>query len=97
VAAGATIVRPQLRDPWMMLIFVANPFFIDAIAGGQYSFLWATAAFFGLVWAVERERWLLAAVAIWLTASTHPIEGGLAVAVYVLFCEAFRPRTRIPL
>ena len=97
VAAGATIVRPQLRDPWMMLIFVANPFFIDAIAGGQYSFLWATAAFFGLVWAVERERWLLAGVAIWLTASTHPIEGGLAVAAYVLFCEAFRPRTRLPL
>ena len=97
VAVGATVVRARMRDPWLMLIFLANPFFIDAVAGGQYSFLWATAAFFGLVWAVERQRWVLATVLIWLTASTHPIEGGLAVAAYVAFCAAFRPSTRAPL
>ncbi|MBF6599119.1 MAG: glycosyltransferase [Dehalococcoidia bacterium] len=97
VAGTAMVVRPQVRDPWLMALLVANPFFIDAIAGGQYAFLWATVAFFGLVWAVERERWLLAAVAMWLTASTHPIEGGLAVASYVVFCLMFRPRSRLPL
>ncbi len=97
VAVGATIVRPQLRDPWLMLLFIANPFFIDAVAGGQYSFLWATAAFFGLVWAVERERWVVAAFAMWLTASTHPIEGGLAVGAYVAFCLVRRPSMRAPL
>ncbi len=97
VAATASWVRPALRDPWLMLLFLANPFFIDAVASGQYSFLWATAAFFIAVWAVERERWVIAAAALWLTASTHPIEGGLAVAAYVIFCELFRPRARVPL
>ncbi|MHB8376299.1 MAG: glycosyltransferase family 2 protein [Dehalococcoidia bacterium] len=97
VAIGATIVRPRLRDPWLMLLFLVNPFFIDAVAGGQYSFLWATAAFFGVVWSVERERWLLAGILMWLTASTHPIEGGMAVGAYVIFCELYRPRSRLPL
>ena len=97
VAIGATIVRPRMRDPWLMLLFLANPFYIDAVAAGQYSFLWATVAFFGVVWSVERQRWLLAAIFMWLTASTHPIEGGLAVGAYVVFCELFRPRTRLPL
>ena len=85
-----------MRDPWLLLLFVANPFFIDALAGGQYSFLWATAAFFALVWSVERERWVLAAVLMWLTASTHPIEGGMAVGAYVLFLLVYRPQTRRP-
>ena len=96
VVLGALVVRPAMRDPWLLLLFVANPFFIDALAGGQYSFLWATAAFFALVWSVERERWVLAAVLMWLTASTHPIEGGMAVGAYVLFLLVYRPQTRRP-
>jgi glycosyltransferase involved in cell wall biosynthesis len=97
VVAGAAIVRPAMRDPWLLLLFIANPFFIDALAGGQYSFLWATAAFFGVVWCVERRRWALAAIAMWLAASTHPIEGGMAVGAYMLFCLAYRPALRPPL
>lgn len=96
-AAGAMIVRPTMRDPWLMLLFVANPFFIDALASGQYSFLWSTAGFFGLVWSAERRRWPLAAGAIWFTASTHPIEGGIACAAYVAWVAIRRPDSRAPL
>jgi glycosyltransferase involved in cell wall biosynthesis len=95
-AAGAMIVRPSMRDPWLMLLFLANPFFIDALASGQYSFLWSAAGFFAMVWSVERRRWPVAAAAMWFTASTHPIEGGLAVAAYVLWTSVRSPRKRLP-
>ena len=96
VVTMALVVRPEMRDPWLLLPFVANPFFIDAVANGQYAFLWAAAGFFVLVWAVEKERWIVALAALWFTASTHPIEGGLAVALYVGWCVVFRPRRRAP-
>ena len=95
--AAAMAVRPSMRDPWLALLFIANPFFIDALAGGQYSFLWSTAGFFVLIRCAEQRRWPLAAAAMWFTVSTHPIEGGLGVLSYVAFCAAFRPRTRMPL
>lgn len=98
VAIGtALLVRPAMRDPWLLLIFIANPFFIDAVANGQYSFLWATAGFFGLVWSVERKRWLVALACMWFAVSTHPIEGGLAVAAYVAWMSAFRRESRMQL
>jgi hypothetical protein len=50
-----------------------------------------------MVWAVERRSWVIAALAMWLAASTHPIEGGLAVAAYIGFVMAFRPQLRMPL
>ena len=94
---GALLVRPQMRDPWLLMLFIANPFFIDAVANGQYSFLWATAGFFGLVWSVERKRWIVALACMWFAVSTHPIEGGLAVAAYVAWVAAFRRDRRLPL
>ncbi len=97
VVAGAIAVRTQMRDPWLLLLFIANPFFIDSVANGQYSFLWATAGFFVLVWSVERRRWPLAVLALWFTVSTHPIEGGAAVAAYVAWCAVKRPESRTPL
>ncbi len=95
--AGVILVRPAMRDPWLMLLFIANPFFIDALAGGQYAFLWSVAGFFALVWCVEHRRWPLAAGCMWFTVSTHPIEGGLGVLAYVACCAVMRPRTRMPL
>lgn len=95
--AAALVVRPTVRDPWLLLLFIANPFFIDALASGQYAFLWSVAGFFLLVWAVERRRWSLAAAAVWFTASTHPIEGGLAVAAYLVWHFLRRPDDRLPL
>jgi len=96
-AAGALLVRPSMRDPWMMLPFLANPFFIDGIGSGQYAFLWSAAGFFAVVWAAEKRRWPLAAVALWFTVSTHPIEGGLAVALYLVLAAARRRSDRLPL
>jgi hypothetical protein len=55
--AGAMLVRPSMRDPWLMLLFIANPFLIDALAGGQYAFLWSAAGFFALIWCVEHRNW----------------------------------------
>ncbi len=97
VAAAAMIVRPSMRDPWLMLLFIANPFFIDALASGQYSFLWSAAGFFALVWSVERRSWALAGAAMWFTASTHPIEGGLAVGAYVAWVAVRSPEKRTPI
>src|SRR5205823_4180856 len=89
-------LRPAMRDPWLLLLFIANPFFIDALANGQYAFLWAVGGFFVFAWGVERQRWIIALAALWFTVSTHPIEGGLASATYVGWCLAFRPMTRRP-
>src|SRR6185295_1750953 len=75
----------------------ANPFFIDALASGQYAFLWSAAGFFLFVRAVERRQWPVAAVAMWFAVSTHPIEGGLAVAAYVVWVGVRRPASRVPL
>jgi len=96
-ASAALVVRPAMRDPWLLLLFIANPFYIDALASGQYSFLWSAAGFFVMVWAVERRHWPLAATALWFTASTHPIEGGLAVAAYFVWDFVRRPDDRLPL
>jgi glycosyltransferase involved in cell wall biosynthesis len=93
-AAGALLVRPSMRDPWLLLPFLANPFYVDALASGQYAFLWSAAGFFVLVWAAERRRWPLSAAAIWFTASTHPMEGGLAVAAYVAWHAVRRREDR---
>ncbi|MBI2723498.1 MAG: glycosyltransferase family 2 protein [Chloroflexi bacterium] len=79
--AGAMLVRPRMRDPWLLALFIANPFFIDAVANGQYAFLWSAAGLFVLAWSTEHRRWPLAAMALWFTVSTHPIEGGIAAAV----------------
>ncbi|MDP9237993.1 MAG: glycosyltransferase family 2 protein [Chloroflexota bacterium] len=95
-AAAAMLVRPSMRDPWLMLLFIANPFFLDAVASGQYSFLWSAAAFFVMVHSVERRTWPLAAAAMWIAASTHPIEGGLAVVAYVAWVAAREPGRRGP-
>jgi glycosyltransferase involved in cell wall biosynthesis len=92
--AAAMAARPAMRDPWLLLLFIANPFFIDALANGQYAFLWAAAGFFGFVWSVEKKRWAVALVALWFTVSTHPIEGGLAAAAFVAWCMVYRPQTR---
>jgi len=81
---AAGLVRPIMRDPWFMLLFVMNPFFIDAVYSFQFASLWSTLFFFLFVWAFERRRYPLAAALLWLTVSTHPIVGGAAAGVYGL-------------
>ena len=92
---AAGLVRPVMRDPWFVLLFIANPFFIDAVYAFQFPTLWSTVFFFLFVWAFERRRYVLAGALLWLTVSTHPIMGGAAAASYGAFLLARdRPKVR---
>jgi dolichol-phosphate mannosyltransferase len=82
-AAGKA--HPIMRTPWVMLLFVINPFLIDAVYSFQFATLWSAFFFFLFMWSMNERRHLLAAVLLWLTISTHPIMGGFAVGGYVLW------------
>jgi glycosyltransferase involved in cell wall biosynthesis len=92
---AAGLARPVMRNPWLMLIFVGNPFFIDSVYAFQFATVWSVVFFFLFVYAFERNRYMFAAVLLWLTVSTHPIVGGMAVGAYAGWLFAFdRPRAR---
>ncbi|MBI2759805.1 MAG: glycosyltransferase family 2 protein [Chloroflexi bacterium] len=80
---AAGVARREMRDPWLLFIFVINPFYIDAIFSFQFSFVWSAVFFFLFAAALDRRRWLPAAVLGWLAASTHPIMGLPPVALYL--------------
>jgi hypothetical protein len=85
---AAGLVRPVMRDPWFILLFVANPFFIDAVYAFQFATIWSTLFFFLFVWAFEQRRYVVGAALLWLAVSTHPIMGGMAAAFYGLYLMA---------
>jgi len=90
---AATLMRPALRNPWLILLFIMNPFFIDAVYAFQFVTLWSIFFFFLFVWSFEHDRRLAAGVFLWLALSTHPIIGSVGVASYsaaVFFFD--RPR-----
>ncbi|MEO8456698.1 MAG: glycosyltransferase family 2 protein [Chloroflexota bacterium] len=76
------VVRPTMRDPWMIALFVLNPFFLDAVFAFQFASLWSAAFFFLFIAAFEREKNIPAGVLMWLSVSSQPLIGSLAVAVY---------------
>jgi glycosyltransferase involved in cell wall biosynthesis len=80
---AAGVARREMRDPWLLLIFVINPFFVDAIFAFQFSFVWSAVFFFLYAAALDRRRWLLAGLLGWLAATTHPIMGLPPVALYL--------------
>ncbi len=77
--------HPVMRNPWLMLIFVLNPFLIDAVYTFQFATLWSALFFFLFMWSMDQRRHLLSALFLWLTISTHPIMGTFAVGGYVLW------------
>ncbi len=79
------LARPAMRNPWLLLIFVLNPFFIDSLYAFQFASVWSAVFFFLFVWALESRRVVLATVLAWLTLSTHPLMGGFAIAGYGLY------------
>ncbi|HZP26066.1 MAG TPA: glycosyltransferase family 2 protein [Dehalococcoidia bacterium] len=81
---AAGLARPVMKSPWFMLLFLMNPFFIDAIYAFQFATMWSFAFFFLFIWAFERDRRLLAAALLWLAISSHWIVGGLALILYGL-------------
>ncbi len=92
---SATLVRPTLRDPWLILLFLLNPFFIDAIYAFQFASLWCAVFFFLFVWAFERKSFVPAAVLLWVSISSHPVIGSVAIAGYGL-CLLALDRKRVP-
>jgi glycosyltransferase involved in cell wall biosynthesis len=92
---AAGMARPIMRNPWFVLLFVINPFFIDAVYTFQFASMWSILFFLLFVWAFERQRYLFAAVLLWLTVSSHPIIGGLSAGVYALCLLVLdRPKVR---
>ena len=91
----AGVARRVMRDPWMLFIFVINPFYIDAIFSFQFSFVWSANFFFLFAAALDRNRWRWAAVLGWLAISTHPIMGLPPVALYLAWA-LWRGRVRLP-
>ena len=85
-AAGTA--RSVMRDPWMILIFLLNPFFIDSIFAFQFATIWCAFFFLLFVWAFERQKPVRAALLLWLAVSSHPLIGSLAAAAYLAITVA---------
>lgn len=83
-AWAAGVARPAMRDPWLLALFVLNPFFIDAVFAFQFATLWSALFFFLFVHSFEREKNLSAGVLLWLCVSSQPLIGTLAAGVYGL-------------
>lgn len=86
---AAGMARQQLRDPWLALLFVLNPFFIDALYSFQFAAVWATFFFLLFIWAFERGSTAKARVGavalLWLSVSSHPALGLVATGVYGVY------------
>jgi hypothetical protein len=85
------LARPAMRDPWLALLFVLNPFFIDSVFAFQFATLWSALFFFAFVWAFEREKNVSAAALMWLAVSSHPLMGTLAVGGYAAIGGILHP------
>jgi len=90
VAWTAGLARPNLRDPWLLMLFVMNPFFIDALFSFQFASVWSTVFFFLFVWSFEREEQSNLSragsfVLLWLTISSHPFVGSCAALGYGIY------------
>ena len=92
---AAGLARPVMRDPWMILLFLINPFFIDSVFAFQFATVWCALFFFLFVSAFERRRTVLAALLLWLTISSHPMIGSLTSGVYLaIYAGLHRERVR---
>ncbi|TMB98545.1 MAG: glycosyltransferase family 2 protein [Chloroflexi bacterium] len=94
---AAAVVRPAMRDPWLVLVFLLNPLFIDSVYGFQFASLWCALFFLLFVWAFEGRRYLLAALLLWLTVSSHPVVGTAVAGGYGLCILAFDRQKLRPL
>jgi len=92
---AAGLARPVMRDPWMILLFLINPFFIDSVFAFQFATVWCGLFFFLFVSAFERRRTVVAALLLWLTISSHPVIGSLTSGLYLaIYTGLHRERAR---
>ncbi|MGA2285872.1 MAG: hypothetical protein ABSG55_06360 [Dehalococcoidia bacterium] len=94
---AAIRARPALRDPRLLALIYVNTFLIEGIASFQFAFIWACGFFLLTVEAIDKRRWVWAAVMALVTVTTHPVAGGIAVPAYTLYAVARRPRDILPL
>ncbi|MGH2586972.1 MAG: glycosyltransferase family 2 protein, partial [Dehalococcoidia bacterium] len=94
LVATATFVRPAMRSPWMTILFIINPFFVDAVFSVQFPFIWSGCIFFLYVMLLDRRRYALAGALGWMSVSAQPINGGGAVLAYGLWAFWQRPAER---
>ena len=94
---AATRARPALRDPRLLALIYVNTFLIEGLVSFQFTFIWAVGFFFMCVEAVDKRRWVAAAVWAVLAVTTHPFAGAAAVGGYTLFAAVRRPRDAVPL
>jgi hypothetical protein len=89
VVWAAGLARHQLRDPWLALLFVLNPFFIDALYSFQFAAIWSAFFFLLFIWAFERSSTpaarFVGVALLWLAVSSHPALGLLGVAGYAAY------------
>lgn len=82
--AAACVARPVMRDPWIMLLFLLNPFYLDGVLAFQFPFLWSAFFFFLFVVALDRRRDVAAGALLWLCITTHPLAGGIGALCYLI-------------
>jgi len=89
------IARPVMRDPWMLLLFLLNPFYIDGLLAFQFPFLWSAFFFFLFVIALDRKRDVAAGLLLWLCITTHPVAGGIGALCYLAAHFLSEPERRL--
>jgi hypothetical protein len=94
---AATRARPVLRDPRLLALLYLNTFLIEGIVSFQFAFLWSCVFFLFCVEAIDKRRWMPAAILAVLAVTTHLVAGSIAVAAYALYATIRRPRDIVPL
>jgi glycosyltransferase involved in cell wall biosynthesis len=92
---AASFARPVMRDPWVMLLFLLNPFYLDGVLAFQFPFLWSAFFFFLFVIALDREWDGAAGVLLWLCITTHPLAGGIGALCYLAVHFLTEPERRL--
>jgi hypothetical protein len=86
-----------MRDPWVLLLFLLNPFYIDGVLAFQFPFMWSAFLFFLFVIALDRRRDALACLLLALTVATHPLAGGIGAICYLATHFFAEPGRRVRL
>ncbi len=86
----AGLARPAMRNPWLLVFFVINPFFIESLYSFQFATVWSYVFFLLFVWSFEAKRVVPSVALLWLSLTSHPamgLSGLLLYAGYVFFAR----------
>ncbi|MBI3744720.1 MAG: glycosyltransferase family 2 protein [Chloroflexi bacterium] len=77
--------RTQLRDPWLLTLFILFPALIESTIAFQMAYVWSLAFAFLYVHELERRRFVRAGFWLLLAAGTHPLITGIILAIHNLW------------